>query len=113
MAPGLIVWLNPSEYVRAGTQVPCYFISFGFRKRSLVVSVAGCLLIFGAARSEPLHIFPVFSPLMTVPLATDLYGSVSWRPGLPSTSMAAPSRLAMATFAPATERLPEARARAN
>jgi hypothetical protein len=107
------VWLNPSEYIRAGTQVPCYFISFGFRKRSLVVSVAGCLLIFGAARDEPLHVFPEFFTPMTGPLAADLNSSVSWRPGFPSKSMAGPSKLTIAAFAPATERLPEARVRAN
>src|SRR5262245_52629660 len=50
---------------------------------------------------------------MTVPLAAVLYSSVSWRPGFPLKSMAGPSRLAMTTFAPGTERLPKAHARAD
>jgi hypothetical protein len=108
-----IVWLNPSECVVWGTQVLHCLISFGFRKRSLVVSVAGCLLIFGAARDEPLHAFPGILALMTVPSAAHLYSNVSWPPNFPSKSMTGPSRLPMTTFAAATERLPDARARAN
>lgn len=83
------------------------FISFGLRKRYLVIVVAASLLIFGVVRDNPLYVIPEFSPLsltvkteslglsgaealslITVPLEADLLNGVPSLQIIQSRSMA-------------------------
>jgi hypothetical protein len=118
------------------------FITLG-RKRSLVVVVAACLLIFGAAglRKKPLDVVAKFSPLslvlkteslglsrsevewlITVPFEADLVHGLPWLPLIRPASMAGLStvNITLATDSESLkagqkvrERLPEAHAVAN